>query len=63
MEEKRKREANMTEVAFAKSFLTTLDSKPTKYQADHVFDVASIGTRTPVGSWKWEIHELPVLTK
>lgn len=53
----------MTEVAFAKSFLTTLDSKPTKYQADHVFDVASIGTRTPVGSWKWEIHELPVLTK
>lgn len=39
----------MTEVAFAKTFLTTLDSKTTKYQPDHVFDVASIGTHTPVG--------------
>lgn len=38
----------MTEVAFAKSFLTTLDSKITKYQANHVFDATSIGTRTPV---------------
>lgn len=40
----------MTEVAFAKSFLTTLDSKATKYQPDHVFDSATVGTRTPVGS-------------
>ncbi|KAK5086160.1 hypothetical protein LTR70_008485 [Exophiala xenobiotica] len=37
----------MTEVSFAKSFLTTLDNKPTKYQQDHIFDPATFGVRVP----------------
>lgn len=37
----------MTEVSFAKSFLTSLDNKPTKYQPDHIFDPATFGLRVP----------------
>lgn len=39
----------MTEVSFAKSFLSTLDNKNTKYQPDHQFDPATFGVRIPVG--------------
>ena len=49
LEEEKRRKANMTEVAFAKTFLTTLDSKPAKYQANHVFDPEKFGLRYPVG--------------
>ncbi|KAK5071867.1 hypothetical protein LTR64_004354 [Lithohypha guttulata] len=37
----------MTEVSFAKSFLGTLDNKPTKYQPNHIFDPATFGIRIP----------------
>ncbi|KAK5951060.1 hypothetical protein OHC33_007813 [Knufia fluminis] len=37
----------MTEVSFAKSFLTTLDNKPTKYQQNHIFDPNTFGVRIP----------------
>ena len=40
----------MTEVSFAKSFLTTLDNKSTKYQQDHIFDPSTFGVRIPVSS-------------
>lgn len=49
LEEKKRLEANMTEVSFAKSFLSTLDNKTTKYQPDHQFDPATFGVRIPVG--------------
>jgi len=39
--------ANMSELNFAKSFLTTLDAKTTKYQPSHVFDPKTFGTRIP----------------
>lgn len=48
LEEQRTREHSMTELAFSKTYLTTLDNKPTKYQPDHVFDPASFELRTPV---------------
>jgi len=38
----------MTELAFAKSFLQTLDSKPTKLSADHVEDPKSYPARGAV---------------
>ncbi|KAK5938066.1 hypothetical protein PMZ80_009655 [Knufia obscura] len=37
----------MTEVSFAKSFLTTLDNKPSKYQQNHIFDPNTFGVRIP----------------
>ncbi|KAJ9661622.1 hypothetical protein H2198_001798 [Neophaeococcomyces mojaviensis] len=37
----------MTEVSFAKSFLTTLDNKSTKYQANHIFDPSTFEVRIP----------------
>lgn len=41
------REANMGELQFAKTFLTTVDSKSTKYQPEHVFDPKTFATRVP----------------
>ena len=38
----------MTELAFAKSFLQTLDSKPTKLSADHLEDPKSYPARGAV---------------
>lgn len=38
-----------TELAFAKSFLSLLDSKPTKLTADHVEDPRNYPASTPVG--------------
>lgn len=38
----------MTEVTFAKSFLTALDSRPQKLSADHVEDPKSYPARPPV---------------
>lgn len=38
----------MTEVSFAKSFLTALDSKPAKLPADYVEDPRNYPARTPV---------------
>lgn len=37
-----------TEVAFAKSFLTLIDSKPTKITADHVEDARNYPATIPV---------------
>jgi ubiquitin-like protein 4 len=37
----------MSELNFARSFLTTLDSKATKYQPDHVFNPQTFATRIP----------------
>lgn len=37
-----------TEVAFAKSFLTLVDSKPTKITADHVEDAHNYPATIPV---------------
>lgn len=38
----------MTEVAFAKSFLAALDSRPQKLSPDHVEDPKSYPARPPV---------------
>lgn len=38
----------MSELAFAKSFLSTLDSRPIKIRPDHVFDPERVGLRVPV---------------
>ncbi|KIW68563.1 hypothetical protein PV04_04501 [Phialophora macrospora] len=37
----------MGDLQFAKQFLTSLDNKPTKYQADHVFDPKTFQMRIP----------------
>ncbi|EPS35011.1 hypothetical protein PDE_09976 [Penicillium oxalicum 114-2] len=37
----------MSELAFAKSFLSSLDSRPIKLRADHVFDPEQVGLRLP----------------
>jgi ubiquitin-like protein 4 len=37
----------MSELQFAKSFLTTLDNKSTKYQPDHIFDPRTTALRVP----------------
>ncbi|KAJ5104304.1 hypothetical protein NUU61_001651 [Penicillium alfredii] len=37
----------MTELAFTKSYLSSLDSRPVKLRADHVFDPERIGLRVP----------------
>lgn len=37
----------MGELQFAKTFLTTVDSKSTKYQPDHVFDPKTFALRSP----------------
>ncbi|KAJ5182407.1 hypothetical protein N7492_000023 [Penicillium capsulatum] len=37
----------MTELAFTKTFLSTLDSRPVKLRADHVFDPERVGLRVP----------------
>ncbi|KAJ5222170.1 uncharacterized protein N7469_011057 [Penicillium citrinum] len=37
----------MSELSFAKSFLSTLDSRPIKLRADHVFDPEQVGLRVP----------------
>lgn len=39
----------MTEVIFARTFLTALDSRPQKLSADHVEDPKSYPARPPVG--------------
>ncbi|KIX09735.1 uncharacterized protein Z518_00816 [Rhinocladiella mackenziei CBS 650.93] len=46
-EERQARSGNMGDLQFAKQFLTALDSKPTKYQADHVFDPQTFQMRIP----------------
>ena len=38
----------MTELAFTKSFLSLLDSRPIRVRADHVFDPQQVGLRVPV---------------
>ena len=38
----------MSELTFTKSFLSTLDSRPIKLRADHVFDPEQVGLRVPV---------------
>lgn len=38
----------MTELAFAKSFLSTVDSRPVKLRYDHVIDPASMRVPIPV---------------
>lgn len=40
----------MSELSFTKSFLSTLDSRPVKLRADHVFNPEEIGLRVPVSS-------------
>jgi hypothetical protein len=42
--------ADMSELNFAKSFLTALDAKATKYPSDHVFDPKTFPPRIPVCS-------------
>ncbi|KAJ5765094.1 Cell-cycle control medial ring component [Penicillium odoratum] len=37
----------MSELTFAKSFLSTLDSRPIKLRGDHVFDPEQVGLRVP----------------
>ncbi|KAJ5088953.1 hypothetical protein N7532_007637 [Penicillium argentinense] len=37
----------MSELTFAKSFLSTLDSRPIKLRGDHVFDPERVGLRVP----------------
>ena len=38
----------MSEVTFAKSFLSTLDKKPVKLAADHVSDPKQYANQSPV---------------
>jgi hypothetical protein len=40
--------ADMSELSFAKTFLTTLDAKNTKYSPNHVFDPKTFQTRIPL---------------
>ena len=40
----------MTELSFAKSFLSTLDSRAIKLQADHVVDPKTLEIKGPVRS-------------
>lgn len=55
---------NMTEVSFAKSFLSTLNSRPTKFSADHVEDPKSYPSRSPVSPSRPFSSTLPtVLTR
>jgi hypothetical protein len=42
--------ADMSELNFAKSFLTALDAKTTKYPSDHAFDPKTFPLRIPVCS-------------
>jgi len=51
LKEKERAEANMSELQFAKQFLTTLDSKTTKYQTNHVFDPKTFAVRVPVSPY------------
>ncbi|KAJ5688853.1 hypothetical protein N7462_003245 [Penicillium macrosclerotiorum] len=37
----------MSELSFTKTFLSTLDSRPIKIRADHVFDPEQVGLRVP----------------
>ncbi|KAL9107435.1 MAG: hypothetical protein Q9227_007632, partial [Pyrenula ochraceoflavens] len=37
----------MSEITYIKTFLTTLDSKPTKYSPDHIFDPKTFPPRVP----------------
>ena len=43
-----KKSAKMSEVAFIKSFLSSLDSRPIKLRADYVLDEERVGPRVPV---------------
>lgn len=43
----------MSELSFTKSFLSTLDSRPVKLRADHVFDPEQVGLRVPVSAFSW----------
>jgi hypothetical protein len=45
--EQERQAANMSELQFAKQFLTSVDAKNTKYQLDHVFDLKTFATRVP----------------
>lgn len=40
----------MSELTFAKSFLSAVDSRPIKLRADHVFELERVGLRVPVSS-------------
>ena len=40
----------MTELSFAKSFLSTLDARPIKLQADHVADPKTFEPKGPVSN-------------
>lgn len=40
----------MSELTFAKAFLSTLDSRPIKLRADHVVDPQQVGLQGPVSS-------------
>ncbi|KIW13451.1 hypothetical protein PV08_08639 [Exophiala spinifera] len=55
----------MGDLQFAKQFLTSIDSKPTKYQADHVFDPRTYQMRVPYTLPKLSNppHPLPPKTK
>lgn len=57
----------MSEITFAKSFLATLDSRPIKLRADHVFDPEQVGLRVPVSIYpgvyaKFELSGAILLT-
>lgn len=41
----------MSELTFAKAFLSTLDSRPIKLRADHVVDPQQVGLQGPVSSF------------
>lgn len=43
-----KDKGDMSELTFAKSFLSSLDSKPQKLPADHVYDLKTFSPRIPV---------------
>lgn len=40
----------MSELAFCKSFLSALDTRPVKLPADYVFDPQTVGLRVPVSN-------------
>ncbi|KAJ5621104.1 hypothetical protein N7510_005088 [Penicillium lagena] len=51
----------MSELAFTKSFLSTLDSRPIKLRADHVFDPEQVGLRVPVSASSWSrVYQLTI---
>jgi len=48
----------MTEISFARSFLSALDSRPMKLSSDHISDPRQLPSGAVVGRFQWSSMEL-----